>query len=158
MSYSKTNWSNYSGQALNADNLNKIENELEYLDYNTGYNIDAGNLNNALWLKLATITFSAQGQSAIINCVSGDGANGLARQNSVFEIVLKQGWTQENYPIGFTVNFLQNYNSNYKFKLKHLAKNSAEIYIYLPFTYNDLTYSITGAYTSFVRHNERLDS
>ena len=131
------------------EKLDKIDN---------GYNIYMSQLMGPCWIKLGTIMFNAQGQSAIIECMTGEGSNGVAGQNTILQIMLKQGWSGETYPIGFTVNFLQNYNSAYKFKIKHLDKNIAEIYIYLPFAYNDFTYSITGVYSSFVRDFEVLDS
>lgn len=56
------------------------------------------------------------------------------------------------------MNFLQNYRSEYDFKIKHLTKNEAAIFIRFPFAYNDFTYTCTGFYESFIPDNEILDS
>lgn len=51
MGYSKTNWQNLpnEGTPLSANNLNKIENELEKLDPSTPYTIVEGTYTTAAW-------------------------------------------------------------------------------------------------------------
>ena len=44
MAYSKTTWANGTTPAINADNLNKIENELSYLDNNIGLVANEGKI------------------------------------------------------------------------------------------------------------------
>lgn len=100
------------------------------------------------WFHLGYFKFNSQGQYAIIECYTGQGQNGNADQNTHFTILLKQGWTGSSLPIGITTTFTQNYKEEYKVKASHISQTECNLYIYLPFDYTDLTYTVNGSYTS----------
>ena len=116
-----------------------------------------GIINSAHWYYIGDFTFNGQGTCAVVDCYTGKGQNGGADQNTHFKIMLKQGWDGEASPIGVTVNFTQNYLSGIKVKISHTSKTGCKLYVYLPFTYNDLSYSVDGTYKSFVASNTVLD-
>lgn len=107
----------------------------------------------ANWYHIGKFKFDNQGEYAILDCYMGDGQNGGAEQNTHAKILLKQGWTGNELPIGVTTNFTQNYNSEYDIVISHIAKDECNLYIRLPFRYNDLTYVVNGSYHSFVPSN-----
>lgn len=126
-----------------------------------GQNINAyylGVISPAKWLYLGDFDFARQGRYAIIDCFTGNGQNGNAYQNTHIKILLKQGWTGEDLPIGVTTQFTQNYNANYKVKISHTSKTKCKLYMYVPFYYNDLTYIVNGSYYSFTALNTTLES
>lgn len=105
------------------------------------------------WYHIGKFKFDNQGQYAILDCYMGDGQNGGAEQNTHAKILLKQGWNGNELPIGVTTNFTQNYKSEYNIVISHIAKDECNLYIRLPFRYNDLTYVVNGSYHSFVPSN-----
>lgn len=107
----------------------------------------------ANWYHIGKFKFDNQGEYAILDCYMGDGQNGGAQQNTHAKILLKQGWTGNELPIGVTTNFTQNYKSEYDVAISHIAKDECNLYIRLPFRYNDLTYVVNGSYNSFVPSN-----
>lgn len=130
---------------------------------NTEMTYSWGVIRGPIWIKIGTINFAGQGNSAWLDCVSGNGQNGYDYQNTFFRLILKQGWAGTELPISITAEFLQNYNSEFKFKIKHLEnasgyKNIAEIYMYCPFAYTDLTYSLHGFYNSFIPGKQGVDT
>lgn len=106
-------------------------------------------INTASWLYIGNLKFNSQGQQAFINIYTGNGQNGKENQNTHAQIILKQGWTNESKPIGITTYFSQNYNINYRIVITHVSKTECDLYIYLPFAYNDLTFTINGSFISF---------
>lgn len=108
------------------------------------------------WVELGTFLFDSQGQTAIIDCYTGDGQNGHGLQNTHMRIILKQGWTVEELPIGVSANFLQMYKKDIKVRISHLSKTECKLYVYLPFNYNDFNYIYNGTYKSFTPSNVSL--
>lgn len=51
---------------------------------------------------------------------------------------------------------MQNFSAALKVKIKHNSKNSCSIYIYIPWSYNDLTFTLNGSYSSFDLDNTLL--
>lgn len=126
-----------------------------------GQNINAyylGIISSAKWIYVGDFDFAGQGRYAIIECFTGNGQNGNAYQNTHIKILLKQGWTEGDLPIGVTTQFTQNYNANYKVKISHTSKTKCKLYMYVPFAYNDLTYIVNGSYYSFTALNTTLES
>ena len=116
-----------------------------------------GIINSAHWYYIGDFTFNGQGTCAVIDCYTGKGQNGGSDQNTHCKIILKQGWDGEASPIGVTTNFTQNYLSGIKVKISHTSKTGCKLYIYLPFNYNDLSYSVDGSFKSFTASNTVLD-
>lgn len=110
------------------------------------------------WKYIGDFEFSNQGQYAVIDCYFGEGQNGEPEQNTHVRILLKQGWTGESLPIGVTAQFTQNYQSEFKVKISHLSTMKCALYVYLPWNYNDFTYSLNGSYVSFTQKNSEVSS
>ena len=139
----------------------KVDGNLNVTRGIKGQNINAyylGIISSAKWIYVGDFDFAKQGRYAIIDCFTGNGQNGKAYQNTHIKILLKQGWTGENLPIGVTTQFTQNYNANYKVKISHTSKTKCKLYMYVPFAYNDLTYIVNGSYYSFTALNTTLES
>lgn len=118
----------------------------------------SGVIHPAAWFHIGYFKFKDQGQYATIDCYTGEGQNGNADQNTHFIITLKQGWTSSELPIGITTTHLQNRRKEYKIAISHLSANECNLYIYLPFNYNDLTFIVNGSYDVFTLANVTLDS
>jgi len=111
---------------------------------------------NPHWVYIGDFEFTHQGQYAVLDCFLGDGQNGWDYQNTHAQIIIKQGWTGAELPIGVTTRFDQNYSKNVKVKIKHLTLSKCALYIYLPFTYNDLTFLLYGSYYTFAKNSTYL--
>lgn len=105
----------------------------------------------AKWYYIGDFVFDYQGQYAIIDCYLGDGQNGGHTQNTHMKIILKQGAPNSTYPVGVTTNFTQNYadESRIRVKIAHSATMECKLYIYLGFSWNDLTCIVNGSYKTF---------
>lgn len=112
----------------------------------------------AKWFYIGDIEFADQGAYAVFDCYTGNGQNGRADQNVHMKILLKQGWTGGDLPIGITTQFTQNYEPGYKIKIKHLSRSKCQLFLYFPFAYNDLTYIINGSYSGFHASHTFLSS
>lgn len=116
----------------------------------------SGVIHPQCWYYIGNFELGPQGSYAVLDCYMGDGQNGVASQNTHARILLKQGWTGGTLPIGVTTKFTQNYSSLIKVKIRHITRTNCALYIYLPFNYNDLTYVISGSYSSFGLSNTVL--
>lgn len=116
----------------------------------------SGVIHPQCWYYIGNFELGPQGTYAVLDCYLGAGQNGVAEQNTHAKILLKQGWTGDTLPIGVTTKFTQNYSSLIKVKIRHITKTNCALYIYLPFEYNDLTYVISGSYSSFGLSNTVL--
>lgn len=112
-----------------------------------------GLIHPATWFYVGRFSMGAQGVYAILDCYTGNGQNGRGNQNTHARILLKQGYSGSESPIGLTTKFTQNYYSQFKVKLNHISTTQCDLYIYLPFSYNDLTYTLNGSYKSFEPKN-----
>ena len=112
-----------------------------------------GLIHPATWFYIGRFSMGAQGAYAILDCYTGNGQNGRGNQNTHARILLKQGYTGEPNPIGVSTKFTQNYYSTVKVKIKHISLTECDLYIYLAFDYNDLTYTLNGSYKDFQAKN-----
>lgn len=115
-------------------------------------------ISGAGWRYIGDFAFKSQGNYAVIDCFFGTGTNGNPYQNASAQILLKQGWSGENLPIGVTTTYSLGYFSDYKVKISHIDKQSCKLYMYLPWTYSDFTYSVSGSYGRFTPSNSTLSS
>jgi hypothetical protein len=115
-------------------------------------------VNSATWIYLGEFDLANQGKYAVIDCYFGNGQNGNAYQNTHARILLKQGWSQAESPIGVTTKFIQNYNKSVKVKIAYNGVTKCKLYIYLPWSYSDFTYTLNGSYLAYTPFNIVLDS
>ena len=105
----------------------------------------------AQWHRLGTLVSSGNFNTAIIRILSGDGANGHARQNSSFEIHIKDAWqsteTASAKACGVTVYRIN--CANVKVKVIPTAHNTYTVWVYLPWGYWNGDYAVYGKYASW---------
>ena len=89
--------------------------------------------------------------TAIIRILSGDGANGHARQNSSFEIHIKDAWqsteTVSAKACGVTVYRIN--CANAEVKVIPTAHDTYTVWVYLPWGYWNGDYAVYGKYKSW---------
>lgn len=114
-----------------------------------------GTINGANWIYMGEFELSSQSQYAVIECYTGNGQNGYDYQNTHLTILLKKGWSGADSPIGITAKFTQNYSSLIRVGIVYTntEKTKCALYVYLPFSYNDLTYFVNGSYDSYTAKN-----
>lgn len=105
----------------------------------------------AQWYRLGTLVSSGNFNTAIIRILSGDGANGHARQNSSFEIHIKDAWqsteTVSAKACGVTVYRIN--CANAEVKVIPTAHNTYTVWVYLPWGYWNGDYAVYGKYKSW---------
>lgn len=103
------------------------------------------------WIELGTLTSVGDNSSVTINVYSGNGYNGLANQNSDWEIFIKDGWqstTSVNSAFGVTVNYGL-YCNNVKVMVRATSHNVCDVWCYLPWSYPNGHYTIQGRYSKW---------
>lgn len=105
----------------------------------------------AQWYRLGTLVSSGNFNTAIIRILSGDGANGHARQNSSFEIHIKDAWqsteTVSAKACGVTVYRIN--SANAEVKVIPTAHDTYTVWAYLPWSYWNGDYAVYGKYKSW---------
>ena len=103
------------------------------------------------WVKLGYLVSNGDSSSVLLRVYSGDGYNGAARQNSDFEIFVKDGWQgapSVNDAFGVSVQRIRNAD-NVKVKVLALSSNTCDIWVYLPWSYWNGYYTLQGIYSSW---------
>ncbi len=117
------------------------------------YPLTGGN-NQFVWSKLGTLTSAGDDSNFIINIYTGNGYNGGANQNSQAEIVIKDGWqSSASTTSAFGVSVTRQNCDNLKVQVRATASNKCDVWIYLPWSYSNGTYTISGKYTSWSLSN-----
>lgn len=111
----------------------------------------------AQWYRLGTLVSSGNFNTAIIRILSGDGANGHARQNSSFEIHIKDAWqsteTISAKACGVTVYRIN--CANAEVKVIPTAHDTYTVWVYLPWGYWNGDYAVYGKYKSWTSQRLR---
>lgn len=130
--------------------LNGLE-ASKFMNLNNSAIVIHGAGGTAQWYRLGTLVSSGNFNTAIIRILSGDGANGYARQNSSFEIHIKDAWqsteTASAKACGVTVYRIN--CANVKVKVIPTAHNTYTVWVYLPWGYWNGNYAVYGRYTSW---------
>lgn len=105
----------------------------------------------AQWYRLGTLVSSKDFNTSIIRILSGDGANGYARQSSSFEIHIKDAWqsaaTASAKACGVTVYRIN--CGGVKVKVIPTAHDTYTVWVYLPWGYWNGNFSVYGKYKSW---------
>ena len=130
--------------------LNGLE-ASKFMNLNNSAIVIHGAGGTAQWYRLGTLVSSGNFNTAIIRILSGDGANGYARQNSSFEIHIKDAWqsteTASAKACGVTVYRIN--CANVKVKVIPTAHNTYTVWVYLPWGYWNGDYAVYGKYASW---------
>lgn len=122
-----------------------------FMNLNNSANVIYGAGGTAQWYRLGTLVSSGNFNTAIIRILSGDGANGHARQNSSFEIHIKDAWqsteTISAKACGVTVYRIN--CANAEVKVIPTAHDTYTVWAYLPWGYWNGDYAVYGKYKSW---------
>ena len=110
----------------------------------------AGANNAAQWCRLGTLVSSGNFLTTVISVWSGDGANGLAAQNSWFEIHIKDAWqSPESATKACGVTVYRTRCEAVKVKVIPTAHDTFTVWVYLPWGYWNGNYAVHGKYSSW---------
>ena len=110
----------------------------------------SGANNTAKWVRLGTLVSSGNFSNGVIRVWTGDGANGLANQNSSFEVQIKDGWQSTLSAVkacGVTVYRIN--CSSVKVKVIPTAHDTYTVWAYMPWGYWNGNYAVYGKYKSW---------
>lgn len=105
-----------------------------------------GAAGKAKWVKLGYLTSNGDSSSVLLHVYSGDGYNGMARQNAEFEIFVKDGWQQSasaTSAFGVSVSRIRNAD-DVKVKVMAFSSTTCDIWAYLPWAYWNGHYTLQG--------------
>lgn len=110
----------------------------------------SGSNNAAQWCRLGTLISFENFSTAIISVWSGDGANGLAAQNSWFEIHIKDAWqSTASTASACGVTVYRTRCGTVKVKVIPTAHNAFTVWVYLPWAYWNGNYAVNGRYKTW---------
>ena len=110
----------------------------------------AGANNAAQWCRLGTLVSSGNFLTTVISVWSGDGANGLAAQNSWFEIHIKDAWqSPESATKACGVTVYRTRCEAVKVKVIPTAHDTFTVWVYLPWGYWNGNYAVNGRYKAW---------
>lgn len=139
---------------LNTDTQNKINTSYTqskvYIISNVGIS----------WMKLGHLK-TTNARTTIINVYTGAGFNGQSIQNSEIVIYIKAGnGNSSTKVLGVTVDRRQSYSSLVKVIATATGSGAQEcdVYLYMPYHYNDGNYSVRGQYISWEHSGTAVSS
>lgn len=103
------------------------------------------------WVKLGYLTSNGDSSSVLLHVYSGDGYNGMARQNAEFEIFVKDGWQKQpsaSGAFGVSVQRIRDAD-NVKVKVMAFDANHCDIWAYLPWSWWNGHYTLQGDYKAW---------
>lgn len=114
-----------------------------------------GSNGTAHWYYLGHLTSNGDDSEVIIDIYSGNGYNGGGNQNTHISIFVKDGWQStkaaaNSFGISYLVDHSDVNATSIRVKGLASADNIIDLYIYLPWDYNDGYYSIKGYYNTWV--------
>lgn len=103
------------------------------------------------WYRLGHLVSAGDASNVSLNVLTGNGYNGVASQNSQFDIVVKDGYQVTPGPVkAFGVNVSRIRNAD-NVKVKVMASNATEcdIWVYLPWPHWNGDYTLIGEYADW---------
>ena len=110
-----------------------------------------GAAGKAKWVKLGYLTSNGDASSVLLHVYSGNGYNGMARQNAEFEIFVKDGWQQSasaTSAFGVSVSRIRNAD-DVKVKVMAFSSCTCDIWAYLPWAWWNGHYTLQGDYKAW---------
>lgn len=113
-----------------------------------------GSNGTAQWYYLGHLISNGDSSEVIIDIYSGNGYNGAGNQNTHISIFVKDGWqstraAKTSFGISYLVDHSDSNATSIKVKGMASADNIIDLYIYLPWGYNEGYYSIKGCYNTW---------
>lgn len=113
-----------------------------------------GSNGTAHWYYLGHLISNGDNSEVIIDIYSGNGYNGTGNQNTHISIFVKDGWQStraaaNSFGISYLVDHSDVNATSIRVKGLASADNIIDLYVYLPWNYNDGYYSIKGYYNTW---------
>lgn len=123
----------------------------------------SGSNGTAHWYYLGNLVSNGDNSEVIIDIYSGNGYNGTGNQNTHISIFVKDGWQSSlsattSFGISYLIDHSDANATSIKVKGMASAHNIIDLYIYLPWHYNDGYYSIKGYYHTWTHKGTRSTS
>lgn len=119
-----------------------------------------GSNGTAHWYYLGHLISNGDNSEVIIDIYSGNGYNGIGKQNTHISIFVKDGWqstraAKTSFGISYLVDHSDSNATSIKVKGMASADNIIDLYVYLPWDYSDGYYSIKGYYNTWTHKGTR---
>lgn len=119
----------------------------------------SGASGKAQWVRLGTLTSAGDSSVVVITLQTGDGFNGAENQNSQAEIVIKDGWQDKaSTTAAFGVSVTRQNAKNLLVNVRATASNVCEVWVYLPWSYWNGNYTISGIYSGWNPNSTHQDA
>lgn len=119
----------------------------------------SGASGKAQWVRLGTLTSAGDSSVVVITLQTGNGFNGSENQNSQAEIVIKDGWqSTASTTAAFGVSVTRQNAKNLLVNVRATASNVCEVWTYLPWTYWNGNYTISGIYSGWNPNSTHQDA
>lgn len=106
--------------------------------------------NKAQWVRLGTLTSAGDASVVVITLQTGNGFNGTESQNSQAEIIIKDGWQDKaSTTAAFGASVTRQNTKDLLVSVRATASNVCEVWTYLPWTYWNGNYTISGIYSGW---------
>lgn len=131
-----------------ADNANSSVNALNKIATKS-YSFGGAN-NKAQWVRLGTLTSAGDASVVVITLQTGNGFNGTESQNSQAEIIIKDEWQDKaSTTAAFGASVTRQNTKDLLVSVRATASNVCEVWTYLPWTYWNGNYTISGIYSGW---------
>lgn len=131
-----------------ADNANSSVNALNKIATKS-YSFGGAN-GKAQWVRLGTLTSAGDSSIVVITLQTGNGYNGREDQNSQAEIIIKDGWQDKpSTTAAFGASVTRQNTKDLLVSVRATASNVCEVWTYLPWTYWNGNYTISGIYSGW---------
>lgn len=131
-----------------ADNANSSVSALNKIATKS-YSV-SGATGKAQWVRLGTLTSAGDSSIVVITLQTGNGYNGREDQNSQAEIIIKDGWQDKaSTTAAFGASVTRQNTKDLLVSVRATASNVCEVWTYLPWTYWNGNYTISGIYSGW---------
>lgn len=131
-----------------ADNANSSVSALDKIATKS-YSFGGAN-NKAQWVRLGTLTSAGDASVVVITLQTGNGFNGTESQNSQAEIIIKDGWQDKaSTTAAFGASVTRQNTKDLLVSVRATASDVCEVWTYLPWTYWNGNYTISGIYSGW---------
>lgn len=127
-------------------------------DAAVSYSASGGN-GKPKWVRLGTLVSAGGSSTVLIDLRTGNGYNGDQSQNSRVLIMIKDGDNgTQGATKAFGVSATRENCQTLKLDVRALASNKCEIWVYFPWDWYTVSYTLSGRYTSYTNNVTAQDA